>query len=406
MDLYNLPAYRARPPLHVRQTASPITSTPSISVEVSVPPPSSTTSSPPSSSSSSAPLSSQSSSSSSNPSSSSSPTSTSSSTSTESSSSSTSADRSSSLSVASSSSASSTTSAPASTTSTPPSSPAFNATSAPLSSSGFIFTTFTSSIVTEINGTPTTLVTPIVTALRSPTPSRSTSSRTAVITGSAIGGLALLILSLATLFFFRRRADKRRYSFLARKIPPSRSAFLAGEGLDEHAAPRPRSYADEAPHAYELPPRLFRARGSESGSIFQEAVWPPPREGSRLTDPLARVGGTADLSRIVDDVMGPSGDTPPRLRGGSWDTDADSVALLDHSRDMSMNSRSSLLLDPDAGRNPLTLTLTNPDEDSPLSPAPPHSPRPMHSPKTWLERSPKRTSQLPSAGEPSERRGM
>ena len=53
------------------------------------------------------------------------------------------------------------------------------------------------------------------------------------------------------------------------------------------------------------PPILLRARGSETGSIFHEDVWPPPAETSRLVDPIVQASSQVDLSSIVDDVMGP-----------------------------------------------------------------------------------------------------
>ncbi|KAF9233604.1 hypothetical protein BU15DRAFT_13211, partial [Melanogaster broomeanus] len=46
-------------------------------------------------------------------------------------------------------------------------------------------------------------------------------------------------------------------------------------------------------------------RSSPVTSIFREDVWPPPSESSRLMDPISHTGDI-DLSRIVDDVMGPS----------------------------------------------------------------------------------------------------
>jgi hypothetical protein len=53
------------------------------------------------------------------------------------------------------------------------------------------------------------------------------------------------------------------------------------------------------------PPRLLRARASESGSIFQESVWPPPSAASQLMDPLTYPSRSVDLARVVTDVMGP-----------------------------------------------------------------------------------------------------
>ena len=60
------------------------------------------------------------------------------------------------------------------------------------------------------------------------------------------------------------------------------------------------------------PPRLLRARASESGSIFHESVWPPPAASSQLMDPLTYPSQSVDLARVVTDVMGPP-ETGPLL---------------------------------------------------------------------------------------------
>ena len=60
----------------------------------------------------------------------------------------------------------------------------------------------------------------------------------------------------------------------------------------------------------EPPPRILRPVASKTGSYFQEAVWPPPEEGSRIVDPLM-VASSVDLTSIVDEVMGPN----PRSAG-------------------------------------------------------------------------------------------
>jgi len=68
-------------------------------------------------------------------------------------------------------------------------------------------------------------------------------------------------------------------------------------------APSQSSHAHAAASSSSSPPRLLRARASESGSIFQEAVWPPP--ASQLMDPLTSASQSVDLARVVTDVMGP-----------------------------------------------------------------------------------------------------
>ncbi|KAH8977910.1 hypothetical protein EDB86DRAFT_3091312 [Lactarius hatsudake] len=257
------------------------------------------------------------------------------------------------------------------------------------------FTTLTASIVT-----------PIVTSLHGSTPVRA-SSRTAVIAGSAIGGLVLFIIGLSAIFILRRRVRRQRYWALSRKRLPSRSTFLAGESMDLPQSSPPFAYADtddpfatrisrhpsggsgsvdapsfpyayayshesDIPHVPSSPPRLFRPRASESGSIFQESVWPPPSAASQLTDPLTSPSHAVDLGSIVDEVMGRPEDGGGGGRGRG------------RAREESGASEMGPLLDADDAV-PM-LTLTNPDPQSPLSPLQPPQTPPR--PPRWLSRSP------------------
>ncbi|EGO04119.1 hypothetical protein SERLA73DRAFT_130785 [Serpula lacrymans var. lacrymans S7.3] len=98
------------------------------------------------------------------------------------------------------------------------------------------------------------------------------------------------------------------------------------------------------------PSILLRARGSESGSVFHEEVWPPPGDRSRLVDPLSDHGANySDLSRIVDDVMGPSAATEGihysqySLSSSMREPSGDSLHSGLHSRSWSADSQSQLL---------------------------------------------------------------
>jgi hypothetical protein len=81
-----------------------------------------------------------------------------------------------------------------------------------------------------------------------------------------------------------------------------------------HPSPRPSSSPATPPPSdismrhiqSPSPPILLRARGSETGSIFHEDVWPPPAETSRLVDPIVQASSQVDLGSIVDDIMGPA----------------------------------------------------------------------------------------------------
>lgn len=67
---------------------------------------------------------------------------------------------------------------------------------------------------------------------------------------------------------------------------------------------------------------MLNARGSQTGSIFQEAVWPPPTS-EKLVDPMVLGSSKVDLGSIVDDVMGPSTDNLP-----GRDKERDEVELM------------------------------------------------------------------------------
>lgn len=170
----------------------------------------------------------------------------------------------------------------------------------------------------------------------------------------------------------------------------STSRHPSGDSGGSPPSSYPYAYSrrpDSPPHARtdspvpSSPPRLFRARASESGSIFQESVWPPPSAASQLTDPLTSPSHAVDLGSIVNDVMGP-------VAAASEESGGIGRA---REREGSGTSETGPLLGPIAGdQSPEpdlpTLTLTNPDPGSPLSPLqPPHTPP---RPPQWLSRSP------------------
>ncbi|KAL5501573.1 hypothetical protein ACEPAH_8833 [Sanghuangporus vaninii] len=232
-------------------------------------------------------------------------------------------------------------------------------------------TTSFTEIVSTINGQVTTVVSPVATLNADTSSSVTSSNRTAVIAGGTVAGIALIILCLLAVFLFRRH-QKRRLVQSHRYLPTPRSVMLAGEDDFDLAGPsQPRrgfgifgshrgyngdgvdDYRDlgsdsgrdvNSPVMRELPseppPRLLRPVASKTGSYFQEAVWPPPDEGSRLADPLM-AASNVDLHSIVDEVMGPQGQNrsdprqlsneassssslpgPARLRGGAADSNS------------------------------------------------------------------------------------
>lgn len=191
---------------------------------------------------------------------------------------------------------------------------------------------------------------PFVTTLSTPSASTPPSSNRAIIAGSVVGVAAFVVLSLAMAVCYRRHQQKKPI-FFRRSRPPPRNMLLASEDMDDYdlgppmssyrdtpgtgSAPSlasratsynagslqgaplvpPAPFADQGRVSYS--PHLMGMRTSESGSIFQEAVWPPPR--SALVDPL--LASSEDLSHIVDDVMGPAnpsgGDSSPGPGSGA-----------------------------------------------------------------------------------------
>ncbi|ESK94522.1 hypothetical protein Moror_7989 [Moniliophthora roreri MCA 2997] len=236
-----------------------------------------------------------------------------------------------------------------SSTTEPPSSTSSSTTTTSESHGPTSFTTF----VTTSNGQVTT-VTSALPSLYNPTASNNDGiNRTAVIAGSTVAGLVLLFLLLAGVFIWRRHKN-RETTFIENLIKRGREGKGAGSvGLlddefdDDDNVPMQR-YRD-APRGAHTPsgslsnppsvnyavpmsvapmsnanvnasvssvntisrqvpaspaPSLFRTRASDSGSIFHEHI--PGAESIRFVDPLTRGNGSEiDLSRIVDDIMGP-----------------------------------------------------------------------------------------------------
>ncbi|KIJ64195.1 hypothetical protein HYDPIDRAFT_167947 [Hydnomerulius pinastri MD-312] len=207
-------------------------------------------------------------------------------------------------------------------------------------------------------------------------------------------GAAVLIIIVLSIAFYSRRKHFKRLKFLdaitsRRKQAHSRAMLLAGEDLDDVdlARPPPGRYSDyETPWDGSSPPGsqrslmgaaprppTHRSTPSDTGSAFREDVWPPPSETSRLMDPLAR-GADVDLSRIVDDVMGPpvhavhfsQQSISSSHRGSGYESDGSRGEEL-HSRNLSNTSQVALL--EAAGLAPVTATTNAPARSSPLTQA-------------------------------------
>ena len=102
---------------------------------------------------------------------------------------------------------------------------------------------------------------------------------------------------------------------------------ITGTPMDPYRAGTPSNLPPGA-----AAPHLMGVR-AESGSIFREAVWPPPGQPSALVDPLVKASSAVDLSRIVDDVMGPSGNgggrgPPTSFRSGGGSVRESTASLI------------------------------------------------------------------------------
>ncbi|KZT24626.1 hypothetical protein NEOLEDRAFT_1178995 [Neolentinus lepideus HHB14362 ss-1] len=327
-----------------------------------------------------------------------SPSSTFSSTSTSSSPSSTTSSSSSRSSSSSSSSTSSTPSSSSSSTDSSTTSSTETTTSFQLStttSSGHVSYITSSTVITE-NGQVSTSYTVIPTIWSGQSTPMSTSQRNAIIAGSVVAGCFLLTL-LGALLFFHKRHQYKKLFFFRRKPAKPRSQLLAGEDFEDDHDTSMQQYRDDpfaARRSYDSGPSLMRPR-QETGSLFHEAVWPPPSGGGRFIDPLVAGSSNVDLSGIVDNVMGPS--SGQHMGGG---VHASEVSLDSyyppssggHARDGSTSSQTGLLetshgfTTPPYRSSPLAASSVSVDTGG-LNPK-----------KNWLDRSPKKVnfSEVPS----------
>ncbi|KAF5378545.1 hypothetical protein D9615_007077 [Tricholomella constricta] len=189
-------------------------------------------------------------------------------------------------------SSSSTKPSPSPTLTQPPPTSVPPSTAAPESSTES-HTTYT----TLIDGELTTVVGPAPTALSpSPTSNPAFNKRTAAIAGATIAGVFLLLLILATTFLLRRHRRKLKERFQTILHPRRRTredrGLLDGEDFfdeDEDHMIAMRAYRDVI--ATPLPSTGTHSRATTPGGMAEVR--------QREAD------GDVNLSRIVDDVMGP-----------------------------------------------------------------------------------------------------
>ncbi|KAJ7780500.1 hypothetical protein DFH07DRAFT_432071 [Mycena maculata] len=294
------------------------------------------------------------------------------------------------------------------------------------------FTTITSSVGGHLT-TITSAIPP--TSLATAAPGITTGQRTAIIAGGTAAGVAIVLLLLGALFVYKRhKGRKLEFSEAIGRV--RREAHGAGgvglldeEGFDDEDSLPMRRYQDNVvSHSHSRSmnassstlgppqspaPSLFRQR-AETGSLFrEEGVWPPP-QGNHFVDPLVGVGTGGSLTRIVDDVMGPSkpGDAAaPPARGNIPSMSSASSSLFadpfrdvshstspsDHSvyydrrgasSSMSSNTTHTAGSRPSTPQSLLGLpagAVPTPKKSSPLA-----GTNPPSAPTAWLDRSPKK----------------
>lgn len=163
----------------------------------------------------------------------------------------------------------------------------------------------------------------------------------------------------------------------------SSNSQLSGRPISPALTGYSNTMAQVAPLVATSSPHLL-VRASESGSIFREAVWPPPGEPSRLVDPLLSASSQVDLGGIIDDVMGShAASRPISFVAGHARRDTESSS--EDRRHSRATSQTGLL--PNRSESPL---ISQVKAHPPLfvTNATPPSPTHAVSPKNWLERSP------------------
>ncbi|GAW10123.1 hypothetical protein LENED_012356 [Lentinula edodes] len=273
-----------------------------------------------------------------------------------------------------------------------------------------------------------------------------------IIAGSAVGGalFAILLAVLVSLFCWRRRKN-RKLGFieaLTRRSKEGKGAggigLLDGEFDDDeeyrdelagvHMRERttsahspqpsvgagsmaslsgPTQNSQHANYPYNPAPTLYRARASDSGSMFhEEGVWPPPNHGTQFVDPFVparELSKDSELGSIVDQIMGtdisahasslPPGAAPAVVPGAvgvpnsSSHVRGASGSSVNSTTPKRSSPLSKMLSKPDPPRSILTRTQTDPNAsfDAHNNSTMVSSPTSIH-PRNWLERQPKTPS--------------
>ena len=181
-------------------------------------------------------------------------------------------------------------------------------------------TASSTTINTSESGGTTIYAPSLPTSLVSSAPSSTAITHTAIIAGTIAGVIVFILITFGAILACRRRKRRKQRVLEEAAVRRKESkGLLDGEGFDDDDAAALRAYRDG--HRASSPtPSLIRSRASETGSIFREEVWPPPGEESRFVDPIQKRSSQVDLSRIVNDVMGPPVMVSTHDRDGTYNT--------------------------------------------------------------------------------------
>lgn len=135
-----------------------------------------------------------------------------------------------------------------------------------------------------------------------------------------MGGLLIVIGLLTLIFVFRRRRLNQERQMAARQ----KRLVTPRHFLEDELAENMRQWdPGSSPRlTTESSPRLLRPRGSSTGSLFRENVWPPPQEA--FHDPIMT---PHDLESTVSLVMGPPPESPVSPEPHRSSNDEAAIAL-------------------------------------------------------------------------------
>jgi hypothetical protein len=139
--------------------------------------------------------------------------------------------------------------------------------------------------------------------------------------------MLVLIALLGAVFYFRRSRQARQRMLVEQEKQKRQPRHLLEDETDDFDLPAPMAQWDGTSlttGSSVSAPRLLRPRGSQTGSLFHENVWPPPTEV--MQDPLVT---SHDLGSSISLAMGfPPEPSPQQDQPGVALTSSDPVGAV------------------------------------------------------------------------------